>query len=491
MNHRKSIQHTSAYALQSHPSRLRLGVFSTKRASLRSLYVLLCLILVQAGPALPADASGSTAHRAETSTSAPMAPGEQIVTPVLCPDVVAPPGVDTLDVQAVAARWPLTAANPDPDGNPATPNYEARYDIDHDGDVDIVDIMLTSSEWGTIGAPPGIEITSVPTYGVWGVPLRGRVGCVDPAAYKVAVYIFVEGWWNKPYAASPLTPIQPDGTWSTNVTTGGCDQLATRFAAFLLPNGVDPQGLGGGSGFSQTMLTYPHVIVGRLPGTRSIQFSGSTWVVKRTGTCRQVGPGPNYFSDDPADVWVDGDGQLHLRIVNRSGVWWSTEVINTDPAAYGTYTFTLASYVDTIDPNAVVGLFTWDDLGDPPAYGEIDVEFSRWGNPSAANNAQFVVQPYYAAGHLHPFPMQLQGELSTHRFEWQPDSVQFASYQGLASPPTPGDLIESWTYSGSDVPPPGRGNARINLWLFNGVPPTNGQPLELIVRSFQFSPAGP
>jgi hypothetical protein len=458
---------------------------------LLAISTLLGLSLIQPLAGRPADASQPSPPAVVNSVATSLAQVAPAVTPVLCPDVVAPPGVDTLDVQAVAARWPLTAANPNPDGNPATPDYESRYDLDQDGDIDIVDIMLTSSEWGTIGAPPGIEITSAPTYGVWGIPLRGRVGCVDPAAYRVAVFIFVEGWWTKPTLASPLTIIQPDGTWSTNVTTGGCDQLATRFAAVLLPVGAPYSSASGSATIPPSMLAYPHVIVGRLPGTRSIQFSGSTWVVKRTGTCRQVGPGPNYFSDDPADVWVDGDGQLHLRIVNRSGVWWSTEVISTDPAAYGTYTFTLASHVDTVDPNAVVGLFTWDDLGDAPAYGEIDVEFSRWGNPSAANNAQFVVQPYNTAGHLHPFAVQLQNDTSTHRFYWQPSSVQFASYQGLASPPLPGDLIESWTYNGSDVPPSGRGNARINLWLVTGLPPSNGQPVELVVKSFQFSPASP
>ncbi len=178
-----------------------------------------------------------------------------------------------------------------------------------------------------------------------------------------------------------------------------------------------------------------------------------------------------------------------MRIVNRNGLWWSTEVINTAPAAYGAYTFTLASRVDTLDPSVVAGLFTWDDLGEAPAYGEVDVEFSRWGDPLTANNAQFVVQPWDLAGHRHQFPMQLQGDLSTHRFIWQPTSVQFDSYQGLASPPAPGDLIESWLFSGSDVPPPGRGNVRINFWLYQSLPPTNGQPVELIVKSVSFAPA--
>lgn len=52
------------------------------------------------------------------------------------------------DFQAVAIRWRLTAANPDPDGDPTTPNYEARFDLDGDGNIDIVDIMLVAAQWG-------------------------------------------------------------------------------------------------------------------------------------------------------------------------------------------------------------------------------------------------------------------------------------------------------------------------------------------------------
>ena len=58
--------------------------------------------------------------------------------------------VDAMDVQAVATRWLLTAANPDPDGNPATPNYETRFDLDGDGVITVADIMRVAAVWGTV-----------------------------------------------------------------------------------------------------------------------------------------------------------------------------------------------------------------------------------------------------------------------------------------------------------------------------------------------------
>jgi hypothetical protein len=69
-------------------------------------------------------------------------------TPTPCYDFDGDGQVDVNDIQAVAIRWRLTAANPDPDNNPATPNYETRFDLDGDGDIDIVDIMLVSARWG-------------------------------------------------------------------------------------------------------------------------------------------------------------------------------------------------------------------------------------------------------------------------------------------------------------------------------------------------------
>jgi hypothetical protein len=38
------------------------------------------------------------------------------------------------------------------------------------------------------------------------------------------------------------------------------------------------------------------------------------------------------------------------------------------------------------------------------------------------------------------------------------------------------------------VPPAGNGNARINLWLNGGAPPSDGEEVEVIIESFEFMP---
>ena len=135
----------------------------------------------------------------------------------------------------------------------------------------------------------------------------------------------------------------------------------------------------------------------------------------------------------------------------------------------------------------MLGLFTWDDTAPQHAYREQDIEFSRWGDPAAAN-AQYVVQPWDRAGNRYRFVLAAGHERTVHHFRWLPDRVDFASYSWDAAAQGPGAELAAWQYTGPDVHPAGGENARINLWLLDGKPPTDGQPVEVIVESFHFTP---
>lgn len=112
---------------------------------------------------------------------------------------------------------------------------------------------------------PSIEFTSVPAYGSFN-DLKGRVLNADPASYRVAVYIKVgSGWWTKPSFAAPLTAIASNGTWTTDITTGGSDQNATEIAAFLVPASYSPPQMQGGTTLPSTLNAYPNVSVTRNP----------------------------------------------------------------------------------------------------------------------------------------------------------------------------------------------------------------------------------
>ncbi len=105
--------------------------------------------------------------------------------------------------------------------------------------------VLAACESDIVGGPPGIAFTHVPPRGS-SQNLEGEVMHVTPADYRVAVYILVgSGWWTKPTFASPLTVIDDDGTFVTDITTGGIDQTASAVAAFLVPAEYAPPRAGG------------------------------------------------------------------------------------------------------------------------------------------------------------------------------------------------------------------------------------------------------
>ena len=210
---------------------------------------------------------------------------------------------------------------------------------------------------------------------------------------------------------------------------------------------------------------------------RKLTFSGYEWLVK--GSDKRVGPGPCFFGDGEENVWVDAEGQLHLRIDQRDGVWRSAEVVAAPSLGYGRYTFHLAGGAERINENAVLGLFTWDN---DPAYHnrEIDVELARWGDPKS-DNCQFVVQPYQTEGDMVRFEATLNGAPSSHSFDWGPERVVFESK-------CRGEVIRAWTYTGPNVPPCGKEQARINLWQFQGRPPSDSVEMEVVVTAFEFIP---
>ena len=207
---------------------------------------------------------------------------------------------------------------------------------------------------------------------------------------------------------------------------------------------------------------------------RTLSFSGYTWTIK-TST-RRVGPGPNYFSKKNA--WVDGFGQLHLAITRSRRHWTVGEVVNTRSLGYGTYRWVLGSRVDNLDPNMVLGLFTYDSVDPSFNNREIDIEASRWGNASDPANAQFVVQPYTTVGNVMRI-IQGPSVPTTLSFTWTATGLSFSA---------PGASPASWTYAGSNNPPVGAALADMNLWLDRGHAPMFGAGAEIIVQSFTFTP---
>jgi len=228
---------------------------------------------------------------------------------------------------------------------------------------------------------------------------------------------------------------------------------------------------------------------GDFPGGRTLSFSGREWRVKGPGW---YGPGFNYFTDAADRVRVDGNGWLHLTLMNSGGTWGATEVVTAGALGYGDYILTTEGDLDRIDPQSVLGIFLWEygpcyDGGtlwwNP--YNEIDIEYGRWGDPSG-DIAQFVAQPYDDSGNITRFdPSFSAGEVVSHAMRWLSDRVEFRVWRGGPADESPANLVASWTYTGPHIPRPEQPRLHLNFWKLNGTPAENQ---EIVFRSFRFYP---
>lgn len=333
---------------------------------------------------------------------------------------------------------------------------------------------------GDLSESPIITITSSPPdccYGIWAGTVDGYVNNVDTDASAVVLYVLTNTYYVQPYDSSPWTEINcPDGTFS-NQTRGGC-----RYCAILANRNWTPP---------PTLFEIPPVGGDILAFDCSLDsspsgfldFAGRRWIVK--ACCGSpCGPGPNWFSDSQDNVWVDDAGRLHLRITERNGEWYCAEVLTDHYLGSGLYQFEAEASIDNLDPQVVLGGFNYSDHY-PTDQDEIDVEFSRWGDP-AGPNAQFVVQPFEDCLR-HQFYLTHTGARSTHEFLWTPDSIHFASRQGGLHEIW--EDVETFTCVTTDpdcVQLPDAERMRFNLWLHQGNTPDDSQEVEVVVSDFVF-----
>lgn len=218
---------------------------------------------------------------------------------------------------------------------------------------------------------------------------------------------------------------------------------------------------------------------------KTLAFAGYTWQV-RSGT---GGPGPNTWASDLA--WVDAAGALHLKIARRNGVWSCAEVYLEQRLGFGVYEFKVTGPIDLLDKNVVLGLFDYPtpDVG-PDATNEIDIEFSHWGN-TANPIGNYTVWPAVAGLEpaSHVFPFLLTDNRTTHRFTWAADSIVFRSLAGFTGAHRP--VLGAWTYRPANPNgqiPQNPLPVHLNLWLFQGHAPSNGQTVEIVINQFRFTP---
>ena len=342
----------------------------------------------------------------------------------------------------------------------------------------VVLVLALSGCGGRQGAvPPKVEILRVPPADKGGPDtidvIEGRVSGAQPGQ---RVVLFSKGrvWWVQPEAKEPFTEIQKDSSWKSST------HLGTEYAALLVDSTYRPplsteelprQGAG-------------ILAVTVVPGDASkaavhhtIQFGGYEWIVRAAPSDRG---GKNAY--EPANAWTDAQGAMHLRIAGEAPNWTCAEVSLTRRLGYGSYRFVVRD-VAQLEPAVVFSMFTWDGASADQNHREMDIEISRWGDPTATN-AQFVVQPYYVAANIVRF--SAPAGVLTHTVRWEPGRVTMRTDPGAGSLPGVRPIAERTFTSG--VPSPGNERLRLNLYVFRraGKPPERGT--EVVIDRFEYLP---
>jgi hypothetical protein len=240
----------------------------------------------------------------------------------------------------------------------------------------------------------------------------------------------------------------------------------------------------------------------------SINWSGFAWDI-RDNDNRLEGPGwptGNRFSEKC--VWIDEKGYLHLKAFqDEAGNWQCSELQTQQSLGFGQYTMmVMGTVVDgkevaiqNLDKNAVFAMFQYP----PPSLGpdgthEIDIELSYWGYDKSQYQ-DFINWSTYAtvpksetnnlAGqnwHGAAYPISTSPtNPQIHQYYRSQSSILFKALDGWTLQPFAENFQQDLTpIQISQAPMP----VHFNLWLNQAKPPSDGKPVEVIIKFFEFLP---
>jgi hypothetical protein len=306
--------------------------------------------------------------------------------------------------------------------------------------------------------------------------IDGRVTGARPGQ-RIVLYAKTDGRWGLcQQSDQPFINIESDGRWKA------LTHLGLQYAALLVNPTYDPPQQTESLPIVGNGVVALAVVNGEgpapvLPSPKILNFSGYEWTTS-AGPIFRAGS-RNFF--DPANVWTDERGALHLRISGSPGKWASAEVKLSRGLGYGTYGFQLRD-VSHLEPSALLTLIAWDGVGTESTRRELDVELGRWGNPENTN-VNYVVQPYYVPANFVAF--RVPPGAYTHSFRWEPGQVVFSTVAGSGD--TGGRVVNRHVFT-SGVPSPEEKSVRIGLYIFHqGKIPLKNEN-EVIIDKFEYLP---
>ncbi len=288
---------------------------------------------------------------------------------------------------------------------------------------------------------------------------------------RLVLYAKSGDWWLQPLPERPFVRIQRKAKWVS------ATHLGSDYAALLVkPEYSPPPRMTELPATGNLISAVASVHGAAQPPSKTIPFSGYEWRVRSARSNR--GGRDNLYA--PENAWTDDRGRLHLRIARTGANWTCAEVSLTRSLGYGTYSFTVDDSA-ALDPASVFGLFTWDYSQPDQNFGELDIDFTRRGDPSVTKNLQYSIQPHYVTPNLVRFPAP--SSRLTHSFRWAPGRIAFRT----ARPGVTGGAVAEHAFT-SGVPTPGIESVRMALYVYGFPKVPFSRASELIVERFEYSP---
>jgi hypothetical protein len=304
--------------------------------------------------------------------------------------------------------------------------------------------------------------------------VRGRATNAQPGERVVLYAHGQDVWWVQPFRSRPYTEIAGDGSWE-NVT-----HLGWEYAALLVAPGFKPPAkLPALPPVDDNILAIASVKGSSAPiaAPSLLHFSGYDWKV-RSSVENRAGELCQY---EPANVWVDDKGSLHLRMGPTQDGWRCAGVSLTRTLGYGTYRF-LVSDSSQLPPSAAFTMYTRVDRQDPEDRADLDIELSRWGK-AAGHNAHYVVQPYYIPGNSVHF--DVPGGAMTYVLSWGPGRAAFQAMAGNSAASRSRGMEHTFT---AGIPVPATETVHLDLYDFHHQQSGVDHPVEIVVQKFEYLP---
>jgi hypothetical protein len=217
--------------------------------------------------------------------------------------------------------------------------------------------LAASCPDATVGDPnasPSIQIGSLPQPSGASGTVTGTTNNLRTGSVRISAWAHTDRYYPQPLLTAPFTCIGSDGSWSYFTNPWQRVIVLLVDDTYAIPAGPSPLP----PSIDYHPSTDPGVLAWtEIPPSRTLSFGGATFWVKDSDHF-ETGPGPCVFSPGEQNVFVDGDGRLHLKILKQGSTWTCSEVVLDRSRGHGAYTFQVVSALDKLDSRDVFPAFS-------------------------------------------------------------------------------------------------------------------------------------